>query len=214
MLQRVTANKLQAFQHKEGALKVLGIYSRIFPIISLVLTEKVFGENFDKKKVNDLFYLVGETQSYQATTWTVKKVGIPVKGNELRIFNETAGHSEVTGLGKPETIKFDMKNKIIIAAMSNNVFCQQYLKLFGLQEESVDHYLRGLFGGTAKFLFGEEVVVSCEECMAMGKQRSIYKIFPRKDCIKKYGESVKKFIPDESLNINSLEKFDVKKLVV
>jgi len=214
MLPRVKAHSKELFQHKEGTLKVIGVYGRIIPVLSLVLMEKVLEENFGKKKVDDLLYLVGEAQSYNATLWTIQKVGIPVKGNELRIFNETSSHSELTGYGIHKPIKFDMKNKFIMISFRNSIFSQQYLKLFGVQKEPVDHYLRGLLGGIAKFFFNEEVVVSCDECISMGKKRTIYKAFPRKGCVEKYGESVRKFIPDASLKIKTLQKLDVKKLVM
>ncbi|MCP3683464.1 MAG: hypothetical protein GY861_12325 [bacterium] len=214
MLQRIAANKEQLFQHDEGKLKLLGVYGRLNTIVSSVIMEKLFEENFDKKKVDDLFYLTSEAQSYYATKWTVEKVGMPVKGNELKIFEETAGHSQVTGYGKHKMLKFDLKNKLIIIIAENNMFPLQYKALFGTQEECVDHYLRGLLGGIARFLFGEEVIVICEECPSMGKQSALYKIVPRKDAVKKYGRSVIKFIPDPKLKLDVLSKIDVRKLVV
>ena len=210
MLQRVLANKNQFFQHKDGTFKLLGMYGRIVPIFTLVFIEKLFEDNFDKKKVDDLLYLAGESQSYSATAWTVNKIGIPVKGNELKIFRENSGHGEITGAGKTKIIKFDMKNKIIIAKIDNNIFCKQYQKCFGIQKECVDHYVRGLFSGTAKFLFGEDVIVIPKECASMGKKWCIYKIVPQKEYIEKYGEKVKEYVPDKSLNIDAIKQVNIK----
>jgi hypothetical protein len=206
MLKRVAAKK-ELFQHKDGALKLLGIYGRLIPILSLVLIVRLFEENFGRKKTGDLLYLVGETQSYNATMWTVNKVGIHVKGNEQKIFNETIGHSEVSGLGKPKTLRFDMKNKVIVAAMQNNTFNRQYMNLFGMEKECMDHYVRGLFGGAAKFLFGEDVVVTSKSIPA--EQKEVYTIIIRKGC----EEDVRKFIPDESLKTDALKEFDIRKLI-
>ena len=85
--------------------------------------------------------------------------------------------------------------------------------LFGLQNESVDHYVRGLMGGLGQFFLNEEVISICESCTSTGGKKSIYKIVPREGALEKYGESVKRFIPNKELNTEALKKLDVKLIV-
>lgn len=214
MMNRVTANPTQHLQFNQGTLKIIGVYTRVWPIFSLVFLEKLFEENFGKKNVDDLLYLIGETQSYNASLWTVQKVGIPREGNELKIFKETAGHTELVGVGVTDIIRFDFKNKLIVVTIKNNIFCKQFKEFFGIQKEAVDHYVRGLMGGLGKFVFNEEVIVAQNECPSMGKSKSIYKIFPCKGAVEKYGKEIERFIPNPSLKTDTLKKLDVKRLVV
>ena len=212
MLKRILMNRM-LFQHKDGTLKMLGVYGRLTTMLTLAVTQKLLEDNFDKKKVADLMYLSGESQAYNAASWTVKKVGIPVKGNELKIFKEIAGHTEITGMGKTKIIRFDIKNKVIVVKIMNNVFSKQYMKLFGKQKEGVDHYLRGQVGGLIKFLFGEETIVIDKGDYSTGKDAGYYMAIPLKDSVKKYGEFVKRFIPDKTLKTEALKKISIKNLL-
>ncbi|MBN2454451.1 hypothetical protein JXB11_02800 [Candidatus Woesearchaeota archaeon] len=208
----MAANK-ELFTHQEGKLKLLGIYGRLVTVLSSIVLERLFEDNFGKKKADDLLYLVSEAQSYNATKWLVEKVGIPLRGNELRIFKEIASQGQVTGYGVTEVIKFNLKKKMIIVSLRNNVFPLEYRALFGKQKSAVDHYARGLIGGVCKYIFGEEIVTISEQCPATGKKKALYRIVPLEGAVEKYGDLAKKFIPDPSINRQVLDKVSVRKLV-
>ncbi|MFH1181901.1 MAG: hypothetical protein V1702_03000 [Candidatus Woesearchaeota archaeon] len=200
------------FRFEDGKLKLLGIYGRLNTILYSILLEKLLEENLGKKKADDLLYLLSESQSYSATKWAIERVGISRKGNEVRIFNEVASHSQLTGHGKHRLLRLDMNKKEIIVAVENNLFPLKYRELFGTQKEPVDHYTRGLTGGICKFLFGEEVVTICEQCPSMGKEKAIYRVIPLKGALKRYGRSARKFIPGPSLKTSVLKHVNIRKL--
>jgi hypothetical protein len=202
------------FQYGDGRLKLIGIYGRVTPVLTTIILERLLEQYLGKKKAIDLLYLLGESQSYVATRWAVERVGIPLKGNEIRIFNEVASHSQLTGHGKHRLIRFDMKNKVILVSGENNVFCSQYKALFGKQKEAVDHFGRGLIGGVGKFLFGEEIITICEECPSMGCQKSIYRIVPLNGAVEKYGPGIKKLVPDPKLRHSILQVLRQKNILL
>lgn len=213
ILQRFIADK-GLFQYGDGKLKLIGVYGRITTVITSILLERLMEENFGKKKADDLLYLLAEHQSYTATKWAVEKIGLPRKGNELRILNEVGSHSQLTGHGKLRIIKIDAAKKELILAAENNMFCHQYKQIFGTQKCPVDHYTRGLIGGMGKYIFDENVVTICTHCPSMGKQSATYHILPVREALRKYGRTAEKFIPDPDLVTSTTKVVSIKNLTV
>ena len=100
-----------------------------------------------------------------------------------------------------------------MASVENNLLEILSRKLFGVQKEVADNYFRGLFGGIAKFIFGEDVIVICDHSIVGGKKETIYKVVPRNNCVEKYGAEVERFIPESTLDTSVLVNLDLKKLV-
>lgn len=210
MYQRVAANKNNLFKVEDGKLELLGIKGRLYPLLTLAIMEEFLKENFDEKRIADALYLIGEAQSYHATKWMVKKVGIPLEGNELKIFRETAGHSEIMGLGIVDIVRFDIKNKTATVKVSNNDFYPISQSLFG-NRPLTDNFLRGIVGGVLHFLFQKPVVVACEPRKIQGGGvETIYNVVTQERAERDDGYDHLLITPGFSLS--SLEKFNLQNL--
>ena len=149
----------------------------ILPLDSFVLLQNTL-KRLEGSKVNQFFYLSGKIFGKNLLNEQIKRLGFK---KDISSFQHNLRELELSSMGKSDLIKFDVKNKKVIIKNSNSPLANRYMRLFGVQKEPVDHYLRGIYTGIAEVILDCEMASIESKCIARGDGACLIEIKQKDD---------------------------------
>ena len=188
-----------------GEFLVWDVPSAIYPVNNIVLINAM-KEKYPKISMAELNYQMGRMQSYRGNKVLVQRFGFEI--NE-KLMKDCFGKSELLGMGTFEFIDFDAEKRTFTVMNLHNPYPHLYQKLFGMQKDTVCHYLRGLCAGSFQAFFEDEEMFCVEMCCtSKGDKACVFRIKPMNKWDKK-NPVVKKQIIKNKLPKKVFEEYYV-----
>ncbi len=202
ILQRVIGFK--ALKYKDGGLSIWGV--PMFFNISYVeiIMQKYCLDKYGKEFEN-IIYSLAFFQGYNAIKSLTEKYGIANSlQDKKRLLEYNTGQMDLIGRGHFEWTRIDFNNGLF-EARGTSPFAIEYRKMFGIQKDPIDLFLRGIAAGAISYLMKKPVLCIEDHCMACGKPSCHFIIktlnkWDKKDPLyKKYNLSLIKEISEKRL---------------
>ncbi|MBW2989501.1 hypothetical protein KY358_04245 [Candidatus Woesearchaeota archaeon] len=185
----------------DGRSSILGRDVTIFPINILILLQRYFTEKYGKK-AGDIFYCAGNLQGRILFEDYLRSKGLP---RDFNSFNNFLNVPEIFGYGSLKLKHYSLEERKMIIENSSSPFSRQYVKLFGFQKKSVDHYMRGFYSGIAEIIMGKRIVSVELSCRVKDEGSCITVIKPEID-FDKSKKLVREQIPENLICDGLYEK--------
>ena len=174
LTKKIVAHK--NFNIKEGKLYLWNAPMFFFLNETLPNLQYIFEKN-DKNKIDKIMYYTGKIQAKNGTKILLEKFGL--KKLNLKIFlGIEAEQTTLIGVGKLDYKLIDENLPHLIYTGKQLSFCQYYKKLFGIQKEAVNHYMRGMISGANEAVFPKTLFTVETACIAKGDKECRFETKP------------------------------------
>ncbi len=161
--------------HEDGSLTLWNVPIMLFPTNTMCSYYILMMQSKNKDVFEKLSYDVGRLQGLTSVKMMNKFFGIK---NPKELLDSLTMQSSFMGLGIMSIIKFDEKNASFIISNKTNPLAKECLKIFGKQEDPIDHYFAGLFCGTFSELLEKDLLCLETECIAKGDKACLFEVKP------------------------------------
>ncbi len=205
LIQKMYAH--QAISFNEGEFIMLGWPAIVFPLNTFIMIQKISDDHSNNDFSNTLYH-IGYQQGIKATKNLLEKYGYTDKKKLVDLLLQ---NPRLWGGGILEMIRIDFKNCVLIIKNTNTPMAKQYVKMFGIQKNPTDHFLRGIIAGTAAALFDSNDIIGIEtKCIAQGNPFCLFEAKKKnewdlkKDWIKKQlpGKFSEKELLEKKMSLN------------
>jgi len=180
---------------------MMGITGIMMPIKSFVMIQHLLEQENDKRKIRDIFYAIGKSQAEAGIDILVKRFGFTPR-EAFRQMSE----QEIMGFaGFCKVNLFDEKRKMVVIQVDNPPYASHFKKLLGVQNEAVDHYMRGLCAGLVEYVFQEEMICVETACIGKGDEYCQYIVRTKKYWLKN-SKGYEDQLPSSNLDISNIKK--------
>ena len=168
--------------HDYGSVSIWNVPSCYYPTNTVCSYQKLMEKSGNQELFKQISYDVGRLQGLISVKMMSSFFGIK---NPKEIIDSLTMQSSFMGFGIMEIIKFDEKTSSFIIANKTTPYAKEYLKLFGKQKGSIDHYFAGLFCGTFSEMMKKELICQETQCIAKGDKVCLFETRPAKENEKK-----------------------------
>ncbi len=160
-----------------------------------------------EKKIQNILYYAGKIQAENGTNMLIQKFGLKEKSDYDTFVGMFLDQAVMIGVAKLDLEQAGDALEFTYTGTSN--IALQYKAKYGLQDEAIDHHLRGLLAGASEALFGKEkeLVAIETECIAKGDQKCkiVVKEIDKWDLTDK---RIKEQMPEKIIDFDKLKKQD------
>ena len=184
-----------------------GLYLWDIPIVihslaTEAVAQKLMVDRCGSQNCSEVFYNSGELQAYNAVKGLTEKYGFDkLLKSRKKLLEFNSSQQETIGRGPLTCLKFDTKEDIYIFS-SPSTFAAQYKRVFGLQKEPVDFFVRGQLCGFIEYLVGKKLFCVETKCIAVGDDKCEFIIKP----LEKWDKKDKYYQKQKLDNLHLFEK--------
>lgn len=166
ILQRVA--RFKAMEHKDGKFFIWNVPGLISQLYSVVYLQRNLEKECGLDKTMNALYSMGFFQAENGVKIINEKFGYAKTiSDKKKLIEFNSGQAEMVGSGKMKLVRVDFQNNLFIIKMKSNI-ALEYKKFFGLQKNSVDHFVRGALSGLISPIIEKETLCIETKCVAMG----------------------------------------------
>lgn len=163
------------FNFDSGELLIYGVPCMTYPVITLILKQRMMEMKMGKA-CWDLLYQLGSIQASSGGEMMYTRYGYKRNQKNAELANQ---QGELVGIGRQRYVRFDLQNKHFVVKIANTPFARHYRKLYGIQKEPVDHFIRGLMTGANEAVSQTPLVGIETQCIVMGRPYCVFEIKER-----------------------------------
>ncbi len=177
MLRKVLGFK--SMVHKDGKFYLWGVPCSIVPLFSFSYIQKLLEKKYGKKDAATVMYSLGVLQTKVGYDLISDRFGYAkTYRNKVELLKFITEQAAIVGNGLYKWIRIDLKNKIFIVR-SVCPHGEHYKKLFRLQKEPTDHFIRGECATMVKKAFNIKNSFCIENrCVAKGDKYCEFVVKP------------------------------------
>jgi hypothetical protein len=179
--------RFRALQWKDGKLFLFNVPGVLSQVYVIAYQQRLLENQVGIKRASNILYNGGKFQARQGAKLFNKRFGYAhtfIDKKKLLYFN--LEQSSLTGFGGLKWIRLDFDKNIFIMT-GKSALAEEYLRFFGLQKNSVDHWIRGCAAAMIGEVVTKDKKMLCIEtkCLAKGNPYCEFIIKPIENWDKK-----------------------------